>query len=322
MKHAIKSLLSKEVSVLERSVPLALIFLVAFAGVGAGALVTTFGSTSGEVTINQKAVTITEDQFDWPDFNAAPETVVSQTSVQNNNDDEEVTYQLSADQSGPNTEDVEDWATTVFAIGDGQTYTNTNLDVEVSYDASSDEVQFTVPAVNDYSSNNGVVFGFDTDNDGVYDFQVDTVSSGYQPDYYEYEDGDWTADTYDFNSESNGGDGTSEYEGVFFTDSGTLLEDKSSFTLTVDAERLGSEFAFNVDQDSGDFTKQGDGADASNAVQATPAEEVATISAGDSSGSAVLTVDGGETTDFAVIDEFGSQTPAGDYTLTVEAAPQ
>ncbi|MFB6291904.1 MAG: hypothetical protein ABEI58_00760 [Candidatus Nanohaloarchaea archaeon] len=168
---------------------------------------------------------------------------------------------------------------------DQQTFTSTNIDVRMTYDTSRDEFRFTATGISDYSSNQGVVFGFDTNDDGKYDFQVDSVSSGYQPDYYEYGSSDgWFTDTYDFNSEGNGGNGTSEYEGVFFTDSGTLLQNKNSFTLTVNASRLGRNFAFNADEDSSAFVKDGsDSRDASDAVTvSTSTSEADLVVDGDS----------------------------------------
>ncbi len=154
---------------------------------------------------------------------------------------------------------------------DQQDLTQTNVDLRMTYDTSRDEYRFTATGVSNYGSDSGVVFGFDVDDDGQYDFQVDAKSSGYQPDYYEYgSSSGWTTDTYDFNSGSQGGEGTSEYDGVFFKDSGTLLENKNSFTLTVDRSRLGSDFAVNADDQGGSFTKDGDsGRSASDAITVT-----------------------------------------------------
>jgi hypothetical protein len=162
---------------------------------------------------------------------------------------------------------------------DQQTLTDTKVDLRMTYDTSRDEYRFTATGVSDYGSKSGVVFGFDTDNDGNYDFQVDSVSSSLQPDYYGYDDqsedkGDYI-ESHDYTQDN------SEAFGVFYTDSGTELQNKNTFTLTVDRSKLGSEFAVNADQGSSEFFGDLDASD--DAVEVTTgASEANLVVDGDS----------------------------------------
>lgn len=90
MKNTIKSLLSKEVSVLERSVPLALVLLVAFAGVGAAAVLSTYGMVTGTAGVTQ-AVTFGDTEQARLDATytnvVGGDTVTTTTTVENNRDE-------------------------------------------------------------------------------------------------------------------------------------------------------------------------------------------------------------------------------------------
>lgn len=300
---------------LNKKTALAAIAALALVAGGTATVMDYFGQSTGTVDVENQAIAVSDNADYSYSPVAAPETYVEQVDLTNNNEDriERVTVLpevTSSTQSGQTVsiQDVEESKTVT---------TDSGVKMEIAFNEDAGEIEFTPTDVTTYNQDGGtagVVFGFDTDNDDNYEFQVDTVSSGLQPDLYEYTDqstgkGDFV-EHYDFNSAENSGDGTSEHNGVFFTDSSTQLKNKDSFTLTVDAERLGSSFSLDAEQDSSTFLD--DNWDGSTASEYNAGEEV--------TGSEVI-LDGAETRTYAIFTEIEAGHGSTTYTTDVGFSP-
>lgn len=265
---------------------------------GTAATVANYFTSSGTANIQNQAISSDDStSFNYGQVPAAPETFVDVVQIDNNNAQpyEEVGFKWDVQSPSEVTTSVVDVSEPVSV--------STGKASEVGYDTSDNEVTVTVT-----NYDNDAVIGFDTDNDGTYDFQIDAVSSGQQPDYYGYTDDstgrtDWT-NSFDWTNNAE-----QEYRGVHFTDTGTQLQNKDSFTLTVDAERLGNQFTYAVETQS-DYLD--DLQTSSEAKQTGFGEDVTTTEtyvAGDSS------------KNYVVVSEVETASEAGDYTATVDAVP-
>lgn len=286
---------------------MATLMALALVGGGSAAVIDYFAQTSGSGTVDSQAITNSSSTSFSHTASAPHEVFVDTLDLTNNNAEayEEVSFMTtvtegaSVDGQSVSVQDVE---------GTHEVTTQSGVTIEIGYDEADDEVTFTPTAVTNYSSMKGVVFGFDTDEDGNYDFQLDSVSSGAQPDYYGYDDqstgkGDFT-DSHDYTQDN------SEHAGVYFQDTATQLQDKDSFTLTVDADRLGSSFAIDAEQDGSTFLD--DNWDGSTTESETPGQEV--------TGSEDL-VAGDSTRTYAIFTELAADADSGTYNTSVDFTP-
>jgi hypothetical protein len=330
----LKKALKHDVEVAGKTIPTMILVGLFLVGGGSAALLTNFGTVSGEADVTQAVEVTGEPTTVSYDQVVAGTTTVDTFDVENNNEETSVDYtidlQTSTNPSDGNMNGVDTQILDIGAERDSDTEVATGpgslVDTEVSYDSSSDEVQIEATGIDNYGSNEGVIIAVDTDNDGVYDFHIDAISSGEQPDYWENSDDGtdgYNGESFNYdqaNDESNGdddgADAESEHDGVFYTQPDTSLREKDSFVLTINADKLGSEFAFNVD-DSADFAKpaayEGDDSDP-DAVQVALGEEV--------SEGTVQTVSADDTRNYALVNEWAiNLDPTYDYNVTAQITP-
>jgi hypothetical protein len=245
MKEELKNKMTHEVEILGRTVSvLALVGLLVMGGASA-TLLSTFGTTSATVDVDEQAVSLTEEPDVTLSGQAAPENKWVSTTAVNNNPNETIYFDWEIDEDTSSVTNTAAFSSVVVDVEDKfttgtDTTSGSNLTTEVGYNTSEDELTFEVPSVDNYGSQEGVTMYFDTNGDGNYNFQVDTAASGAAGDVWK-----WNAEDQQWDGVHDWTQDPVEYQGISHksaTDPNTDLSELENVTITVDADKFDRQF--------------------------------------------------------------------------------
>lgn len=140
--------------------------------------------------------------------------------------------------------------------------------------------------------------GVDSDNDGVYDWQLDLAASDI-PDYYEWsvDDDAWSTHVEFKDSDGNPDYGT-EYEGI------VVQKNSESLTVTFDESKVSDVYSYDIGLGKAFLNK--DSADSSQAEVVTTGVE---------------TLDAGASQDYVFANDFAINLEAENYTVSTDVVP-
>lgn len=318
MKDKLKNTLEHEVEILGRSISVLAIAAVLIVGGASAALLTTYGQVTGEAQVTDQAVTVDgPDSVSYEGDLDVGQTTVDSFTVNSQTSETAVDYELGLEREAINGDESGSMDGVESSIYDASSTYSADFgssSVEKSYDAEDDEVVFEID-ISEASTTSGQLH-VDQDDDGLNEFHLGLYANDFDPSTEVLTENEYGAVTQWVLNEDQ-----SAYEQGSVSGVSAEISDQNVITISIDAEKLGSEFRYGigVNGETEDYAPgDSDATISAGTHQSTdwstqnPGEEVVT---GDSSTTETVAAD--QSNSYVMVNEWAiNLDPSYDYNVT------
>ncbi len=311
MKDKLKNTLEHEIELLGRSISVLAIAGLLVVGGASAALLNSFGTVSGDATVTDQAVTVDgPDSVSYDGDLDVGQTTVDSFTVNSQTSETSVDYQLSLDREatgGDTSGNMAGIKSSVFDTSSTYSADFGSSSVERSYDDEDDEVVFEID-ISDTSDTPDGQLHLDSDDDGLNEFHLGLYAYEYSPSTEVLTENDYGAVTQWVLNDAQDGYEQGSVSGV-----SAEISDSNIITISIDAEKLGSEFRYGIGVNGGaDDYAPGD-SDASVSAGTYQSSDWATQNPGEE----VVTGDG-STTETVAADQSNSYVMVNDWAINLD----